>query len=207
MTEPVAPTIFGRFDGSKCRLRWQPVPGATHYRLYLSGTSTDDILEADHAVLGEADTEVLTTAAHGLTDGDVIMFSDLVGGTGLSNGVEYFVDAADANTFTVSLTNGGATVGFSTDVTAGTWSFVFPPQTLLAFALLADDPAPSWQVKQFLVGFAPVYIALAALNVGEEQSDLSNELRILNFGDAGRSNPPAAPGPPVTPAHARDPFG
>lgn len=65
-----------------------------------------------------------TTAAHLLVEGDVIRFSSLTGGSGLSTGTNYYVIATNltATTFMVSLSQGGAPVDFTTDITAGTVS-------------------------------------------------------------------------------------
>lgn len=49
MTAPAAPTIYGRFDGSKVRLRWRPVPDATDYKVYAGGTTAPSGLEDDVA--------------------------------------------------------------------------------------------------------------------------------------------------------------
>ena len=49
MTAPAAPVIYGRFDGSKVRVRWQPVPNATDYKVYAGGTTNPSGLEDDVA--------------------------------------------------------------------------------------------------------------------------------------------------------------
>ncbi len=68
-----------------------------------------------------ADDEIDTATAHGFIVGDKIRFAGLVGGAGLSNGTPYWVvTVADADTFEVSATPGGAVLNFTTDITAGT---------------------------------------------------------------------------------------
>lgn len=47
MTAPSAPVIRGRFDGSKVRVRWQPVAAATDYKLYVADTAAPTALEDD----------------------------------------------------------------------------------------------------------------------------------------------------------------
>ena len=69
-----------------------------------------------------ADDIIDTTAAHGFSAGDPVVFTALTGGTGLTVGRVYYVIAANlaATTFQVSTTVGGAAVDFSTNITAGT---------------------------------------------------------------------------------------
>lgn len=48
MTAPAAPTIRGRSaNGIVVRVRWQPVPDATDYKLYVGETTNPSGLEAD----------------------------------------------------------------------------------------------------------------------------------------------------------------
>jgi hypothetical protein len=83
---------------------------------------TDADLGAALAVTGVAATDIFTSAAHGYAAGDRVIFTALTGGAGLSTNRDYYVIAANlaANTFQVSATPGGASVDFTTDVTAGT---------------------------------------------------------------------------------------
>lgn len=82
---------------------------------------TDADVGAALAVTGVAATDIFTSAAHGYVAGDRVVFTALTGGTGLSTNRDYYVIAANlaANTFQVSATVGGASVDFSTDVSAG----------------------------------------------------------------------------------------
>lgn len=63
-----------------------------------------------------------TAAAHGYVAGDVVVFTALTGGAGLTVGRLYHVIAANlaATTFQVSTTPGGAAFNFTSDITAGT---------------------------------------------------------------------------------------
>jgi hypothetical protein len=83
---------------------------------------TDADVGASLAVTGVAATDIFTSAAHGYVAGDRVVFTALTGGAGLSTNREYYVIAANlaANTFQVSATSGGASVDFTTDVSAGT---------------------------------------------------------------------------------------
>lgn len=74
---------------------------------------------------------------------------------------------------------------------------------------VADDDigADGWQYSVFRVDFAPMFIAVTALNVGAEESAHSNELRITDFGAGGSSFPPDGPHSPQPPSGIRQPFG
>lgn len=72
------------------------------------------------ATSAAADDQVDFASAHGLADGDVIKFSALTGGTGLSTGTRYFVTVVSTTAIYVSTTRGGSPVNFTADITAGT---------------------------------------------------------------------------------------
>jgi len=80
------------------------------------------------AVTGVAATDLFTKVAHGLVAGDAVRFTGLTGGTGITAGKTYYVIAAGltADVFAVSETLGGATINFTTDLTAGTVSKAAP---------------------------------------------------------------------------------
>jgi len=65
---------------------------------------------------------IIDATAHGFAIGDAVVFTALTGGTGLTAGRVYWVtgDSHAANTFRVAEEPGGASVEFSTNVTAGT---------------------------------------------------------------------------------------
>jgi hypothetical protein len=79
------------------------------------------------AVTAEADTEVFTSTAHGLTVGKPVIFTALTGGTGAATNTVYVVRTVpDANSFTLETPTGTA-LAISTDVSAattitGTWN-------------------------------------------------------------------------------------
>lgn len=93
------------------------------------------------AVTGESDDELFTAAGHGLRVGDTVKFPDLTGGTGLSTGTTYHVigSGLTANTFRVSTTAGGATVNFSSDVTAGSVAQLASPKLTRAVKIKVVD--------------------------------------------------------------------
>lgn len=80
-------------------------------------------------------TDTITSTAHGLTDGDKIVFRDTGDATGIVAGRVYFVDAVDANTFKVSATSGGTaiTLGTATDI-----AYTVPWSTTLATSHIDD---------------------------------------------------------------------
>jgi hypothetical protein len=72
------------------------------------------------AVTGVAATDIFTSAAHGYSNGDVVIFSALTGGTGLALGTTYFVINKATDTFQLATTPSGSAVDFTTDLSAGT---------------------------------------------------------------------------------------
>lgn len=62
--------------------------------------------------------ETISSIAHGLANGDRVVFFDVAGGgvpSGLTEGVVYFVVGSAANTFQVSTTLGGSAVNITAD--------------------------------------------------------------------------------------------
>lgn len=69
---------------------------------------------------GEADDETFTSTAHGLTVGDIVIFTALTGGTGISTNTVYTVRAVPTSaTFTLSKSD-GSLLAFSVDATGVT---------------------------------------------------------------------------------------
>lgn len=92
--------------------------------LTVNGTPTANVVHADGtdddsadvAFTVEADDETFTSAGHGLSVGDQVVLSELTDGDGLTVDTVYYIKTvADANSFTVSLTPGGATVAVTAD--------------------------------------------------------------------------------------------
>lgn len=72
------------------------------------------------ATTGESDTEVFSSTAHGLTVNDIVIFTALTGGTGLTADIVYRVATVPTSgTFTLK-ENDGTAVAFSADLTAST---------------------------------------------------------------------------------------
>lgn len=75
---------------------------------------------ASKSLTGVAATDVITSNAHGYSDGDRVVLTALTGGTGLTTGTVYFVRDSTANTYKLAATAGGAAIDFSSDISAGT---------------------------------------------------------------------------------------
>src|SRR3972149_2619307 len=119
---------IGRIIPGRFRTDITPVADQLDYRLRRFGS---DI--ALTAPFGVATTDVLTSAAHGLTANTPIRFVSLLGGIGLSLGTTYYVIASGltANEFKISASLGGSTIDITSDVTSGTF-----------YAVTSDDPIP-----------------------------------------------------------------
>jgi hypothetical protein len=208
MTAPSAPVIRARTNGTTVRILWQPVPNATDYTLYESDESFVTVLAEAFSALGEADTDLLTTAGHGLAAGDSIVFTSLTGGTGLVTGTTYYIIATGltANDFEVSLTKAGAAVDFSTDVTASSWHLVLPPAYLAVESIDASaEGDDGWFQATFVPENTVPYLVLSAFNSGDEESSPSNELRLDLSGGGGKSFGSADPNKDAR--NTVDPFG
>ena len=93
-----------------------------------------------------ADDIIDTSTAHGFAADDVVEFTALTGGAGLSTSTQYYVISANlgAQTFQVSATKGGAAVNFTTDITAGSVRSI--NRKNVAFRGLPEPPAGSGAV-------------------------------------------------------------
>jgi hypothetical protein len=88
-----APNFFG-FDATDAKIQ---VPSAS-----LACTFTDS-------------GDLVTKSAHGLSNGDVVVFQTIVTTTGLSAFVRYYVISSTTNTFQISATYGGSAVVLTSD--------------------------------------------------------------------------------------------
>lgn len=86
--------------------------------------STDvQVFDGGHSGTASASTDNITATAHGLNVGDIIYFTSLTGGAGLTTFTPYYVRVkVDANTFRVSTTLTGASINITTNYSALTWS-------------------------------------------------------------------------------------
>lgn len=86
----------------------------------VSSNSWDQKGDALPTVTATASTDVVNSTAHGLTDGDSVVFTALTGGAGLSTDTPYYVVSAATDTFKVSLTKGGTAIDITTNASAAT---------------------------------------------------------------------------------------
>jgi len=92
-----------------------------------------ETLVGDGTSVWTAATDAFTEAAHGLAVGNRVRVDVLSGSTGQVDGYFYVNTAADANTFTVSATKGGATALISADGTANVYK-----QQAVTVSMLGD---------------------------------------------------------------------
>lgn len=71
-------------------------------------------------VTATASTDKVSSSAHGLANGDSVIFTALTGGAPLAVGVPYFVVNKGTNDFEVSLTKGGTKIDITEDASAAT---------------------------------------------------------------------------------------
>lgn len=83
------------------------------YRLWAHSGTT-------YSATGLTSTDTITATGHNFVNGDIIRFSALTGGSGLSTSSCYYVINVSGNTFQLSNTSGGPALDFITDITAAT---------------------------------------------------------------------------------------
>jgi hypothetical protein len=134
---------------------------------------------APFAITATASTNVVSAVAHGLSNGDRVIFPTLAGGAGLTAAsVAYFVRDAAADSFKISATIGGAEVDITTNYSSGTCR-KFENITGIA-------AVPS----ALLVGFAPVEPTAAVRSqlydyriVTDSYSGIVLEYKHIGYGD------------------------
>jgi hypothetical protein len=121
--------------------------------------------------------DIVDATAHGLSNGDAIVFTALTGGTGVTAGRVYWViaDNLTADDFQFSATPGGAAVDFTADITAGTVAKVTDTgakfRAALAQASVSVEDATGQPAGIVLAG-TDIFLMLAGLSgfVGTEPS-------------------------------------
>ncbi|MFI6279650.1 DUF5309 family protein [Streptomyces sp. NPDC050988] len=101
----------------------------------LAAVTTNRIAKGVTTTGATSATDTITSTAHGLVDGDKIVFTITGAATGIVAGRIYYVDAIDANTFKVSTSSGGAaiTLGTATGI-----AYTNPWETALTTDHVAD---------------------------------------------------------------------
>jgi len=90
--------------------------GSTAYREF--DYNNANLANTDAPVTFTASTDTVNRTAHGYSNGMVVRFYNIVTTTGLEQGQQYYVINATANTFQVSLTEGGSAVVLTNDGSA-----------------------------------------------------------------------------------------
>ncbi|MFD3574768.1 DUF5309 family protein [Streptomyces sp. NPDC058644] len=80
----------------------------------LAAITTNRIAKGVTTTGATSATDTVTSTAHGLVDGDRIVFTNTSTATGIVAGRAYFVDQIDVNTFKVSSSSGGAPITLGT---------------------------------------------------------------------------------------------
>lgn len=89
-----------------------PTTPITHVGLLQAGSALTSVTSSG---------DTFTKTSHGLSIGNLIAFSSLSGGSGLTAGAPYYVSAVpDANTFKVSGLSGGSAITPATNVSSAT---------------------------------------------------------------------------------------
>lgn len=127
----LSPAVFGS-DGTVGSADTSVVVAKTHVR-YLEIAAVINAVEGVdeisaltlgrvQSVTGVAATDLFTAVAHGLAADDPVVFGGLTGGAGITAGTTYYVIASGltADAAKVSATLGGASINFTTDLSAGT---------------------------------------------------------------------------------------
>ncbi len=152
------------------------------------------------AITGTAATDLINAVAHGLNDGDRVIFPTLVGGAGLTAAtVAYFVRDKTADTFKVAATLDGAAVDITTNYGGGTCRryediqgiAVLPSAILVGFAPVPPTPAMRKEIFEYeeLVdeetGLTLQYYHLAYADTDEEVQTIECHYG-YNFGDGAQ---------------------
>ncbi len=90
--------------------------------------------------------DLVTAAAHGLSNGDQVVFQTIVTTTGASVNVRYYVIGATTNTFQVSTTYGGSAVALTTDG-SGTYKSILEYDIYLANKIAIAAKTSSFTYK------------------------------------------------------------
>jgi hypothetical protein len=87
---------------------------ARRTRGLLEAITTNRIAKSTTVTGASSATDTITSTAHGLTDGDKIVFRSTSTATGIVAGRVYYVDAVDTDTFKVSAASGGTAITLGT---------------------------------------------------------------------------------------------
>lgn len=145
-------------------------------------------------ITATASTDLVNAVAHGLIDGDRVIFPVLTGGAGLTAAsVAYFVRDATADTFKVSASIGGAAVDITTNYSAGTCRryenivgvAAVPSALLVGFAPVEPTAAVRSQLFDYrIVEDSYSGIVLEYKHIGYGDTDEEVQIIEAHYGDA-----------------------
>jgi hypothetical protein len=72
-----------------------------------------------YSPIGNAATDVITAQDHMFVNNQLVRFTSITGGSGLTTITDYYVRDIDGNTFKLAASSGGAAINFTTDITGG----------------------------------------------------------------------------------------
>lgn len=142
-----------------------PVPVTIFDTSLFDGASYSGFLEVAVTLTDTGD--LVGATDHGFEDGNVVVFSDIVSTTGLVEGTRYYVINALANSFQVSLSEGGSAEALTTNGTANvqrttTITDVSGNADMTQVGAVVDLSAPGYSVPA-----APTAVTATALDNGE----------------------------------------
>lgn len=136
---------------------------------------------------GVDSTDIFTSAAHGMANGQLVIFTSKTGGSGLTistpNGttVPYFVIATATNTFQLALTPGGTAVNLGSDLTAGALLALTEPTGVYARGTIAFGTPAGGTVDDTTNGVVINVPAVVDIHAEGGWNNGSGELRVLNY--------------------------
>lgn len=142
-TRVMSKDYYGQIQGGNGLRRFANIGGFSEIFEYSDFPT--NALDALTAVTGTAATDLINKTAHGLLDGEAVVFTSGTGFTGIVAGTRYFVRDATANTFKLAATRGGAAIDITADGSAGVFTecamtgFFFESRAISVLAGIPED--------------------------------------------------------------------
>lgn len=129
----VSKDYYGHLSGGNSLRNFKNIAGFADIFEYPTLSSNNGT--ALTSVTAEADDDLFTKAAHGLTTGQRVVVTAITGGTGVTAGTAYFVINVSSSTFKLATTRALAIAGTAIDITVdGSAGTITPTENLVAFA-------------------------------------------------------------------------
>lgn len=122
------------------------------------------------SITGVAATDVITITGLTCVDGMGITLTSLTGGSGLSTGVKYYLVNSSGSTAKLALSQGGAAIDFTTNITGGT-------------LLIQTDELMVWS-SEFRDIFSAGTVAQSAAHAGSSATTLAGVATAITFTSA-----------------------